>query len=205
MKKYLPLFLSIIIVNLSGCTTIATHFPGVYAIDVEQGNIIDQDMIDQLRPKMNKRQVLYVMGTPMLIDVFHQHRWEYIYSIQPGGEDRLQKRIALFFDNDILANVQGDFRPSRLPVMRPSNEETVDVPKRILQKTMYEKITGLFTSDDVNNATIAAKQANNDLEDGAASINKTIEDNPTLQKTSPTSPENEPSNINTQDPANDQK
>ncbi len=143
---------------LGSCTTIATHFPGVYAIDVEQGNIIDQDMINQLRPDMNKRQVLYVMGSPMLIDTFHQERWDYVYSNQPGGEDRVEKRISLYFQGDRLIGAQGDFRPNNMPVMRPSNEETVDVPKRNLQKTLFEKISGLFSWDDID-TTPPAKPA----------------------------------------------
>lgn len=159
MKNYLPFVIVCAALNFTGCTTIATHFPGVYAIDVEQGNIIDQEMIDQLRPNMNKRQVLYVMGTPMLVDVFNQERWDYIYSIQPGGDDRRQKRISLFFENDTLAGVKGDFRPSRTPVPRPSHETTVDVPKRVIEKTLYQKITSLFSSDDVNQAIQTTEQA----------------------------------------------
>ena len=90
-------------ITLTSCTTIATHFPGVYTLDIQQGNIIDQEMVDQLRPNMSKRQVLYIMGTPMLVDVFDKQRWDYIYSNQPGGDDRVQKRITLFFNGDKLA------------------------------------------------------------------------------------------------------
>lgn len=135
---------------LTSCTTIATHFPGVYAVDVEQGNIIDQEMINQLRPNMNKRQVLYVMGSPMLTDVFHQERWDYVYSNQPGGEDRMEKRMALYFKDEKLIGVQGDFRPSNVPLLAPSHEEIVEVPKRDIQKTLFEKIEGLFSSDDID-------------------------------------------------------
>ena len=133
---------------LTACETILTNLPGVYTIDIEQGNMIDQSMVDQLRPNMSKRQVLYIMGSPMLTDTFHEQRWDYLYSNQPGGEDRLQKRISLYFNGDNLAGVQGDFRPSQLPVIKESTETTVDIPKRNLDKTMWEKITGLFTSDD---------------------------------------------------------
>jgi len=82
--------------TLVSCSTIMNYIPGVYTIDIQQGNIIDQAMIDQLRPGMNKRQVLYIMGSPMLDDVFHKNRWDYLYSDQPEGEDRVQKQISLF-------------------------------------------------------------------------------------------------------------
>jgi len=128
----------------TGCSSILNNLPSVYTIEIQQGNIISQEMIDQLRPKMTKRQVLYIMGSSMLIDVFHQKRWDYLYSEQPGGEPRKQKRLSLFFDGDELIGVQGDFRPSTLPTMRTSNETTVDVPPRQFEKTLWEKITDFF-------------------------------------------------------------
>ena len=127
-----------------------SYIPGVYTIDIQQGNIIEQSMVDQLRPGMNKRQVLYIMGSPMLDNVFHKNRWDYLYSNQPSGEERVQKQISLFFENDQIAGIQGDFRPSATPVLKTSNETTVDVPKRDLEKTLWEKITGLIGYDELD-------------------------------------------------------
>ena len=138
--------------TLDSCTTILTNLPGVYSVDVQQGNMVDQAMIDQLRPSMNKRQVLYIMGSPMLIDFFHQKRWDYLYSAQLGGGDRQQKRISLFFEGDQLIGVQGDFKPSAVPVVKTSDETTVDVPKRDLEKTLWEMITGLFGYDGIDDS-----------------------------------------------------
>jgi outer membrane protein assembly factor BamE len=136
--------------TLVSCSTILNNLPGVYRLEIQQGNIIDQAMVDQLRPGMNKRQVLYIMGSPMLDDVFHKNRWDYLYSDQPSGEDRVQKRISLFFENDQIAGVQGDFRPSATPVIKTSGETTVDVPKRNLDKTLWEKITSLIGYDELD-------------------------------------------------------
>ena len=136
--------------TLVSCSTILNHLPGVYTLEIQQGNIIDQTMVDQLRPGMNKRQVLYIMGSPMLDDIFHKNRWDYLYSDQPSGEDRVQKQISLFFENDQITGIQGDFRPSPTPVLKTSNETTVDVPKRDLEKTLWEKITGLIGYDELD-------------------------------------------------------
>jgi len=124
------------------------NLPGVYTLDIQQGNMISQEQIDQLRPQMTKRQVLYIMGSSMLVDVFHQKRWDYIYSEQLGGKERTQKRISLFFVNEKLSSVQGDLRPSTMPVKRESNESTVDIPKREFEKTLWEKVTGFFNSNE---------------------------------------------------------
>ncbi|MCX7098177.1 MAG: outer membrane protein assembly factor BamE [Methylococcales bacterium] len=146
-KSLIPLSL-LTSLPLVSCSTILDHLPGVYTVAVQQGNIIEQSMVDQLRPNMNKRQVLYIMGSPMLNDVFHTNRWEYLYSDKPSGEDRVQKQLTLVFENDQIVAIQGDFRPSVVPVAKPSVDVTVEVPKRDLEKTLWEKITGLVGYDD---------------------------------------------------------
>lgn len=136
--------------TLVSCSTIMNYIPGVYTIDIQQGNIIDQAMVDQLRPGMNKRQVLYIMGSPMLDDVFHKNRWDYLYSDKHDGDDRVQKQLSLFFENDQIVSIQGDFRPSAVPAPKASAETTVDVPKRDLDKTLWEKITRLIGYDELD-------------------------------------------------------
>ncbi|MCU1718823.1 outer membrane protein assembly factor BamE [Pseudomonas sp. 5P_3.1_Bac2] len=92
---------------LAGCS-----FPGVYKIDIQQGNVVTQDMIDQLRPGMTRKQVRFIMGNPLLTDTFHTDRWDYLYSIQPGGGQRLQERVSLNFNqDDQLVSLSGDFMP----------------------------------------------------------------------------------------------
>lgn len=138
---------------LVSCTTILENFPGVYKIDINQGNIVDQTMIDQIRPDMTERQVLYILGSPMLVDSFHQKRWDYLYSNQPSGEDRQQKKVSILFSEDnLVTGIQGDFKPSPAPVTKPSEETTVDVPKRDIEKTMWQKIKGLFGFDDIDDS-----------------------------------------------------
>lgn len=95
MRKTI-LFLSIFSMPLMSCSLVLDHLPYVYKIDVNQGNMIDQSMIDQLRPNMTKRQILYIMGTPMLVDYFHQNRWDYIYSSKKVAPI-LNKKQFLFF------------------------------------------------------------------------------------------------------------
>lgn len=87
-------------------------FPGVYKIDIQQGNVVTQDMVDQLRPGMTQRQVRFIMGNPLILDTFHPNRWDYLYSIQPGGSVRQQERISLLFNSsEQLVGLSGDFMP----------------------------------------------------------------------------------------------
>ena len=95
---------------LAACGSVSSFsFPGVYRIDVPQGNIITQEMIDQLRPGLTKRQVTFILGTPLLRDTFDQDRWDYLYSFQPGGGERAQERLTVYFENDQLTRFTGDF------------------------------------------------------------------------------------------------
>lgn len=92
---------------LAGCS-----FPGVHKIDIQQGNVITQEMIDQLRPGMTTRQVRFIMGTPLITDTFNSNRWDYLYSIQTAGGIRKQERMSLIFDdNQELLGLSGDFVP----------------------------------------------------------------------------------------------
>ena len=144
MKKHLLPVCLLSALLLASCSTVLNNLPGIYSLEIQQGNIVDQAMIDQLRPGMGKRQVLFIMGSPMLVDTFHQKRWDYIYSDQISGKDKQQKRITLVFDGDQLVGLQGDLKPGNLPTTRNNNDLTIDVPKRNLDKTLWEKLTGWF-------------------------------------------------------------
>ena len=106
MRKQLLLALTLI--TLTGCTV----FPGVYKMDVSQGNEVTQEMVDQLRPGMTQSQVRYVMGTPLLTDTFNQNRWDYVYQMVQEDQTTAQSRITLFFENNLLVQIEGDLRPT---------------------------------------------------------------------------------------------
>jgi outer membrane protein assembly factor BamE len=107
-------------VLLSGCA-----FPGVYRIDVPQGNIITQEMVDQLRPGLNKRQVTFILGTPLIRDTFDQDRWDYLYSFQPGGGERVQERLTVYFDdNGELTHFDGDFEQTPENLQFPAQAQS---------------------------------------------------------------------------------
>ncbi|ASP37269.1 cell envelope protein SmpA [Bacterioplanes sanyensis] len=91
--RALILTVSLGIATLSGCA-----FPGVYKLNIQQGNIVTADMLQQLEPGMTQRQVVFVMGTPVLRNPFEQRRWDYVYSLEKRDEVVKSYRISLFFD-----------------------------------------------------------------------------------------------------------
>lgn len=83
-----------------------------YRIDVRQGNYVNQEMVSQLRRGMTRDQVRYVLGTPLVVGMFREDRWDYVYRYRPGHEDAQQRVISLFFDGDVLDRLEGDVEAS---------------------------------------------------------------------------------------------
>ncbi len=86
--------------------------PRIHKITVQQGNVITQDMIDQLKPGMTKRQVAFVMGEPVVRNPFDEDRWDYVYTIKIPRTDLIQQKMSLYFTNDLLTHFTGDLIPS---------------------------------------------------------------------------------------------
>ena len=140
---------------LSACGNIGSlDFPGVYKIGIPQGNIITQEMVDQLRPGMTKRQVIFVMGTPLVRDPFNQNRWDYIYSYQPGGGERGQERISVFFEDDALNRFAGDFSPTEDPIDDLSDDLDDD-----LSDDLSDDISDDISEEPSDDASTAAAAA----------------------------------------------
>jgi outer membrane protein assembly factor BamE len=81
-----------------------------YKIDVQQGNVLTQEMVAQLKPGQTREQVRFILGTPLLTDIFHQQRWEYVYSYRKGRTGEVETRqFSVYFDKDNrLERVSGD-------------------------------------------------------------------------------------------------
>lgn len=101
----------IILILVLSCTA-CSYFPGVHKIDIDQGNVVTQEMVDQLRPGMTKEQTRFVLGSPLVMDTFNQGRWDYLLTTKYNGSERTQERISLFFTDGKLSSFSGDFRPS---------------------------------------------------------------------------------------------
>ncbi len=144
MQKLLIYWVSGATLLLSGCSSVERvsdaipdaldRLPVVYRPHVQQGNTINQEMVNKLKPGMTKNQVRYLLGTPMLIDVFHNNRWDYYYSLRRGQEVKSQKQVTLFFKDDRLVRIEGDYRPLPEPELGEAKETVVSVPDYTARK-----------------------------------------------------------------------
>lgn len=97
-------------------------FPGVYKIDVEQGNLVTQEMIEQLQPGMSRRQVRFIMGSPLVEDTFHADRWDYPYVIRNGQTVIREAQVTILFDGDRLREIKGDYLPEWAKPAEPDTQ-----------------------------------------------------------------------------------
>jgi outer membrane protein assembly factor BamE len=137
------LVICLLFLTLGGCTRNydgGINIPFVYKIDIQQGNVVDQNMIDRLQKGMDKTRVRFIMGTPVLADPFHSNRWEYIFSYQEGGKEREQRHISLHFEDEKLAYIEGDVETTRL--QRP--REVLKEGKSVVVPLSYGKKKGFF-------------------------------------------------------------
>lgn len=152
MRKLLTFMLALASVLAAACGD--PKIPGVYRIDIQQGNVVTQEQLSQLERGMSKRKVQFVLGTPMIMDTFHQNRWDYLYSYQEGGGEREQRRVSLFFEDDALARIEGDVETALGEHAASSGpgETVVTVPERRRSRGLLDFFTSPFGGDEATSA-----------------------------------------------------
>ena len=79
----------------------------IYKQNIQQGNALEQDDLDELYIGMNQRQVLFVLGTPSVKDPFQDDRWDYVQTFSRRGSDMVQRTITLRFKDGLLSDIGG--------------------------------------------------------------------------------------------------
>ncbi|MQR02167.1 outer membrane protein assembly factor BamE [Glaciimonas soli] len=95
----------------SGVQTVKSHrFLGIfspYRINIQQGNFISKEMISQITEGMTTDQVTFALGTPLLTDMFHANRWDYVFRMQKGNGEVTSSRVTIFFQDGKVAKIEG--------------------------------------------------------------------------------------------------
>ncbi len=99
---------------LAGCESVRTWTPSLlrpYRPDVQQGNVVTREMVDQLHSGMSRDQVRFLLGTPLLTSVFHQDRWDYVYRLARGSGEVQARKLVVFFKDNRLERFESDEMP----------------------------------------------------------------------------------------------
>lgn len=83
-----------------------------YRMEVVQGNVVTQEVMAQIQPGLGRNQVRDILGTPLLADIFHGDRWDYVFTIARQGIQPQQRRVSIFFKNDVVERFEADTLPS---------------------------------------------------------------------------------------------
>ena len=125
------------------------EIPGVYRIDIQQGNIVDREMLDQLEIGMERSKVRFILGTPLLIDPFNQDRWDYVYTLRQGSGEEARQRVSVYFVADRLARIDDRLDSEAVPELAAERAQTrVKVPDRPPDKGFLERLIPDFLSGD---------------------------------------------------------
>lgn len=119
-------------------TSMLERLPFVHRMTVQQGNIITEAQVEQLKPGMNKRQVRYVLGTPLLTDFFNTDRWDYVYTIRRGHQPAEERKLTVYFQEDALVRIEGNMRP------KPGQAPAPDPKEIVVSVPDYQEHQGLI-------------------------------------------------------------
>jgi outer membrane protein assembly factor BamE len=127
MKRF-PIFAALLLSACSSLPDVTSHLTP-YRIDVRQGNMVTQEMVAQLKPGQTRQQVSFILGTPLVTDMFHADRWDYVYRFQPGRGEVQERHLIVFFDGNKLARLGGDVVANAPANAKAENEaRIIDIP-----------------------------------------------------------------------------
>lgn len=144
---------------VAGCSSLQSsdNLLGVitpYRIEVVQGNALTREQVAQVKPGMNRNQVRDILGSPLLADIFHNDRWDYMFTIRRQGADPQRRSVVVLFEGDQLKSIDAGELPSeREFIAAISTAEPGRVPK--LELTEAERSALPVPPRPVNDAASA--------------------------------------------------
>ena len=152
-----------------------------YRMDIQQGNFVTQDMVDKLQKGQTRDQVRFILGTPLLTDVFHATRWDYIFRFSKGWQDPEKHRLTVFFGaDDKLESWDADVPPPKSAA--PVAEEKSGLFGGLFSKSEPAKPAAIPAGDS------AGAQANSSATVSPAAASAAAAAAPAASDTAPANP-----------------
>ena len=109
--------IAVMLAALAGCASLQSSDSlfGVitpYRIEIVQGNVVTREQAEAVKTGMSRAQVRDILGSPLLTDIFHGDRWDYVFTIRRQGAEPQRRSIVLFFDGDRLLRMEAPDLPS---------------------------------------------------------------------------------------------
>ncbi|MBS0611472.1 MAG: outer membrane protein assembly factor BamE [Comamonadaceae bacterium] len=106
---------TVLAAGLAGCAGTGERIANVitpYKVSVVQGNFVSREQVQALQPGMGRQQVREILGTPLMVSVFHGDRWEYVFTLKRPGLEAQMRKLTVFFKDGVMDHVEGDEMPS---------------------------------------------------------------------------------------------
>ena len=125
--------------GLGGCSSLngaSARIAGIvspYKSDIVQGNVVTREQLALVKPGMQKAQVRDLLGTALLVSVFHADRWDYVFTLKRQGVPSQARKVSLFFKNDLLDRTEADELPSEAEFVATLQAQTLSGAKPVLE------------------------------------------------------------------------
>ncbi|MGY8845247.1 MAG: outer membrane protein assembly factor BamE [Gammaproteobacteria bacterium] len=135
----------------------------VHKIDIQQGNVVTQNMLAQLEVGMDKEKVQFIMGTPIIMDTFNSHRWDYIFTYDRKREFLSKRTITLYFEGDSLSVIKGNIKAAEKELVAKRHEDAEILVPRFVKRSMKERILNKLSLSKDKKGKFADADENNEV------------------------------------------
>ncbi len=116
---------SVLLVSCSEMTMPKLPSFTAHKMEINQGNMVTPEMRHKLKLGMTRSQVQAILGTPLVNDVFHTNRWDYVYRLEKKGKLLEKQRMTLYFEGDSLTRIDEGDMPALPALVVPVSAEPV--------------------------------------------------------------------------------
>jgi outer membrane protein assembly factor BamE len=133
--------LALVLGGLAGCGSLneaSARVAGIispYKMDIVQGNVVTSEQLALLKPGMQRTQVRDILGTALLVSVFHADRWDYVFTLKQQGAAPQARKVTVFFKNDLVDRTEADALPSEAEFVATLKSPSLPNSAPILQAT----------------------------------------------------------------------
>ena len=110
-----------------------------YRMDIVQGNVVTREQAAQVKPGMPRAQVRDILGSPMLTDVFHGDRWDYVFTIRRPGTEPQRRTVVAYFKGDVLERLDAPALPTEREFVSSISRANVAQKTPVLELTPEQK------------------------------------------------------------------
>lgn len=152
---------------LAACGTLDNMSQGIastltpYKVEVVQGNFVSREQVEALKPGMSRQNVREILGTPLVTSLFHDDRWDYVFTIKRQGVEPQERRLTVYFQGDALLRTEGDTMPSEAEFVATlvNKRKKAKVPQLQASEESLEKFSRDKAQTPAPAAPVAAPQA----------------------------------------------